>query len=152
MITKEIEHALYKHLWKQGWYGVFEMAVPRAIMNKYHRERVDMFTYETNGIFRAYEIKRSKEDFYSKCAWSWIGHYNYFVMPNKLYTEVKDDIPNGIGVWCVYEGKRGLFLECVKKPKKKELLCSSEDLMFSLMQAFSREYKKYRKILEKKDK
>ena len=149
MTTKEIEHIAYKHFWKTGWYGCFEVAVPRAIVNKYHRERVDFLTYETTGIFRAYEIKRTKEDFYSGCAWSWIGHYNYFIMPNSLYSEVKKDIPDGIGVWCVYESKMHKRMDCVKKPKKRELLCSNSDMMFSLMQGLSREYKKYRKILAK---
>ena len=152
MTTKEIEHIAYKHFSKIGWYGCFEIAIPRAIVNKYHRERLDFLTYETTGIWRAYEIKRNKQDFYSGHAWSWIGHYNYFIMPKELYEEVKDDIPEGIGVWCIYvQGKRK-WMECEKKPKKRELLCSHEDMTFSLMQGLSREYKKYRKLLEKKDK
>lgn len=150
MTTKDIENIAYNYLWKKGWYGVFEVAVPRAIVNKYHRERVDLLTYETTGIYRAYEIKNSKSDFYSRCAWSWIGNYNYFIMPYKLYTEVKNDIPDGIGVWVVREYSKSM--ECIKKPKRRELLCYSTDMMFSMMQAMSREYKKYRKLLEKENK
>lgn len=150
MTTKEIEHIAYNYLWKKGWYGVFEVAVPRAIVNKYHRERVDFLTYETTGVYRAYEIKRDKADFYSGCAWSWIGHYNYFIMPYKLYVEVKQDIPKDIGVWVVREYSKDM--ECVKKPKKRELLCNSEDMQFAMLQALSREYKKYRRILQKQDK
>ena len=152
MTTKEIEHIAYKHFSKIGWYGCFEVAIPRAIINKYHRERLDFLTYETNGTWRAYEIKRNMQDFYSGHAWSWIGHYNYFIMPKELYNEVKDDIPDGIGVWCVYKHDKRKYMGCEKKPKKRELLCSHEDMLFSLMQSLSREYKKYRKILEKKDK
>lgn len=150
MTTKEIENIAYNYLWKKGWYGVFEVAIPRAIVNKYHRERVDFLTYETTGIYRAYEIKRNKADFYSGCAWSWIGNYNYFIMPCELYYEVKDDIPDGIGVWVVREYNKSM--ECIKKPKRRELLCSSTDMMFAMMQSMSREYKKYRKILEKENK
>ena len=150
MTTKEIEHIAYNYFYKTGWYGVFEVAIPRAIVNKYHRERVDFLTYETTGIYRAYEIKRDKADFYSGCAWSWIGHYNYFIMPYKLYIEVEKDIPKDIGVWVIREHSKNM--ECVKKPKKKELLCSSADMQFAMFQAFSREYKKYRKILEKENK
>ena len=150
MTTKEIENIAYNYLWKKGWYGVFEVAIPRAIVNKYHRERLDFLTYETTGIYRAYEIKRNKSDFYSGCAWSWIGNYNYFIMPYELYYEVKDDIPDGIGVWVVREYSKNM--ECIKKPKRRELLCSSTDMMFSMMQAMSREYKKYRKLLEKENK
>ena len=150
MTTKDIENIAYNHFWRKGWYGVFEVAVPRSIVNKYHRERVDLLTYETTGIYRAYEIKRNKNDFYSGCAWSWIGNYNYFIMPYGLYEEVKQDIPDGIGVWVVREHSKSM--ECIKRPKRRELLCSSTDMMFSMMQAFSREYKKYRKILKKENK
>ena len=150
MTTKEIENIAYNYLWKKGWYGIFEVAVPRAIVNKYHRERVDLLTYETTGIYRAYEIKNSKSDFYSKCAWSWIGHYNYFIMPYELYCEVKHDIPDDIGVWVVREYSKNM--NCVKKPKKRELLCQSYDMMFAMLQAMSREYKKYRKLLQQNSK
>lgn len=150
MTTKDIENIAYNYLWKKGWYGVFEVAVPRAIINKYHRERVDFLTYETSGVYRAYEIKISKSDFYSGCAWSWIGNYNYFIMPYDLYCEVKNDIPEGIGVWVVREYSKNM--ECIKRPKRRDLICSHEDMMFALMQAMSREYKKYRKIKEKETK
>ena len=145
MTTKEIENIVYKNFWRKGWYGIFEVAVPRAIINKYHRERLDFLTYETTGIFRAYEIKRSLSDFRSGCAWSWIGHYNYFIMPVDLYPKVKEEIPDGIGVWVVYEHGT---MACVKNPKRRELLCSKEDMMFAMMQGLSREYKKYRKSQE----
>ena len=150
MTTKDIENIAYNRFWKKGWYGVFEVAIPRAIVNRYHRERVDFLTYETTGIFRAYEIKRDKNDFYSGCAWSWIGNYNYFIMPYGLYKEVKNDVPEGVGVWVIYENSK--TMECIRKPKYRKLLCSSADMMFAMLQAMSREYKKYRKILEKQDK
>ena len=153
MTTKEIEHIAYKHFSKIGWYGCFEVAVPRAIIDKYHRERVDFLTYETNGIWRCYEIKRNLQDWKSGSKLSWYAHYNYLICPPDLYNKIKDEIPNDIGVWLVYKtGNNKGFLDCVKKPKKKTLLCSHEDMMQSLVQALSREYKKYRKILEKKDK
>ena len=120
--------------------------MPRAIVNRYHRERVDFLTYETDGTYRAYEIKNSVGDFYSGCKWSFIGNYNYFILNASIYEKVKKDIPNGIGVWLVYESG---CMECIKKPQKQELRCKPEQMMFSLMQALSREYKKYRKILEK---
>lgn len=146
LTTKDIEKIIYKHFWKKGWYGVFEVAIPRAIVNRYHRERVDFLTYETTGIYRAYEIKNSISDFYSGAKWSFIGNYNYFILCSSIYEKVKKDIPEGIGIWLVYESGR---MECVKKPKRKELQCKSEDMMFAMLQGLSREYKKYRKLLEK---
>ena len=146
LTTKDIEKIIYKHFWKKGWYGVFEVAIPRAIVNRYYRERVDFLTYETTGIYRAYEIKNSISDFYSGAKWSFIGNYNYFILCSSIYEKVKKDIPEGIGIWLVYESGR---MECVKKPKRKELQCKSEDMMFAMLQGLSREYKKYRKLLEK---
>ena len=150
MTTKDIENIAYNYLWKKGKYLVFEVAIPRAIQNKYHRERLDLCEYDSDGTFRGYEIKRDLADFRSGCAWSWICNYNYFIMPNDLYNKVKDEIPNGIGVWVVREGSK--HMECVKKPKRRELLCSKEDMMIMMIQGLSREYKKYRKLKEKENK
>lgn len=136
--TKDIEKIAYKKLWHKGWYGCFEVAIPRAMQNKKRRERVDLMSYETGGIFRCYEIKRTKSDFYSKCAWSFIGNYNYFIMPKELYEKVKSDIPSGVGVYIV----TGIRMEIVVRPKYMELQCDKMDMMVALLQGLSREYKK----------
>lgn len=143
MTTKEIENALYKHLWKKGRYIIFEVAVPREIQPRYHRDRLDVMMYDSDGTFRGIEIKSNLSDFHSSASWSWICHYNYFAMPNDLYLKVKDEIPKGIGVWVVYNDKR---IECVVKPKRRELLCSKDAMLIAMLQGFSREYKKYRRI------
>ena len=52
------------------------------------------------GVFICYEIKSCKEDFYSGFGKNFIGEKNYFVMPMKLYNEVKTEIPYGVGVMC----------------------------------------------------
>lgn len=77
------------------------------------KERVDFMTYDTKGIFRCYEIKVSKSDFHSKHANSFVGHYNYYVVTQELYNQIKDEIPDWIGC---YIGQ-----SCVKKPKYQEL-------------------------------
>lgn len=153
MTTKELEILLYNHLWKKGWYGVFECAIPKCLCKKMHRERVDMISYETSGIWRSYELKISKSDLYSDAALSWIGHYNYLVCTEDLVEEAKKILPKDIGIYAAYErsnGLKGIYLS--RNPRKRELLCSHEDMLFALMQAMSREYKKYRKILEKQGK
>lgn len=150
MTTKDIEKIAYDYLWKKGRYMVFEMAVPREIQNKYHRERLDLIAYDSDGTFRGYEIKRDLNDFRSGCAWSWICHYNYFIMPNTLYQKVQDEIPEDIGVWVCYDGYKTMC--CVKKPKKRKLICSKEALLLAMLQSLSREYKKYRKLKSKETK
>lgn len=127
-----------------------EMAVPREIQNKYHRDRLDLIRYDSNGTFYGYEIKRDIGDFHSGCSWSWISNYNYFIMPNTLYDKVKDEIPDGIGVWVCYENSKSMY--CVKKAKYRELICSKEALLLSMLQSLSREYKKYRKLKEQEEK
>lgn len=151
MTTKDIENILYKQLWKKGWYGVYECAIPKCLCRKTRRERVDMLTYETTGIYRAYEIKISKQDLHSDNALSWIGHYNYLVCTESLVEDAKKMLPDDIGILVACEQKNKKWIRLEKRPKKRELLCSHEDMLFALMQALSREYKKYRKLKEKED-
>lgn len=92
-------------------------------------------TYDTKGIWRCYEIKVSKSDFYSKSKKTFIGHYNYFVMPEELYEEVKNDIPNHVGV---HTGDR-----VIKNPKKQELTVDEQILKDSLIRSLSRENEKF---------
>ena len=153
MTTKEIENIAYNHLWAKGKYLVFEVAAPRELVNKYHRERVDLLMYESTGIWKCFEIKNSVSDFRSSAKHSFWADYNYYILNADIYESVKDEIPNDIGVWLVYKPEKSKgWMECVKKPKKRKRLCSHESLMFALMQGLSREYKKYRKIKEKEDK
>ena len=152
MTTKELEHLLYKYLWRKGWYGVFECAIPKCLCRKVHRERVDMLTYETTGIWRAYELKISKADLHSNAALSWIGHYNYLVVTEDLIEEAKKILPKDIGIYAAYERGSKKWIDLVRNPRKRELLCKHEDMQFAMMQALSREYKKYRKLKEQEEK
>lgn len=144
MTTKEIENIIYDYLWKKGRYIITEVAVPRSIQNRYHRDRLDMLMYDSDGTFRGIEIKRNLQDFHSSASWSWIANYNYFCMPHDLYTKVKDEIPDGIGVWVIYDDSK--YAKCIKNPKYRELQCSKEDMLLCMLQGLSREYKKYRHL------
>jgi hypothetical protein len=156
MTTKEMECYIYNHLWKQGTYLCFEVAMPCLIQGtrcSVVKERVDLLSHDSKGNWRFYELKVSKSDFHSKAKKTFLGNYNYYVMPLELYKQVKDEIPDDIGVWTVYEsnyGRKHGFCNCVKKPKRKELQVDREELMFNFMQALSREYRKYRKHINKK--
>ena len=144
MTTKDIEKIAFKHLSQKGRYIIFEVAVPRALQDSKHRNRIDMIMYDTSGAFRGLEIKRDIYDFHSPASWSWICNYNYFIMPDDLYEVVKDEIPDGIGVWVINKNTKSM--KCVVRPEYKELLCSKEDMLIAMMQGFSREYKKYRQL------
>jgi hypothetical protein len=129
-LTTELERQIWAATSKQGTFGCFEVTI-----GWFGNERVDYITYDTKGTWRCYEIKVSKSDFYSKAKKTFVGHFNYFVLPDKeLYEKVNDDIPKHIGV---YIGNW-----CVKKPKKQELLVDEQVLKNSLIRSLAREFSK----------
>ena len=127
--TKQAEIDIYRATAKQGVFGCFEVTI-----GWFGSERVDYLTYDTSGIFRCYEIKVSKSDFRSKAANTFVGHYNYYVLTQDLYEQVKDEIPAHIGV---YVGQT-----CVKRPKRQELKTDVTTLKNSLIRSLSREVDK----------
>jgi len=155
MTTREIEYGMVLVLRKMGTYMCFEVMMPdphgrlgRSL------ERVDLLTFDTKGVWRFYEIKITKSDFYSKAAHTFKGHLNYFVMPKALYEQVKDDIPPDIGVYVARSEKRSrpyeheiVVCSCIKKARRRELGVDEDKLKFAFMQALSREHEKYRHLL-----
>lgn len=109
------------------------------------RERVDLLTYDTKGNWRFYELKISKSDFYSNSKHTFLGHFNYYVMPIELYEQVKSDIPKHVGCYVSYGG----LCVSIKKAQRQELKIKKDELLFSFMQSLSRENEKYRRLLRK---
>ena len=127
--TLELERLIWRGTHKQGVFGCFEVTI-----GWFGKERVDYMTYDTNGIFRCYEIKVTRADFHSKAANTFLGHFNYYVMPQELYEEVKDEIPAHVGV---YTGE-----SCVKKAKRRTLGADERVLKDSLIRSLFREVTK----------
>jgi len=127
--TIKLEKDIFKATQKQGVFGCMEVTI-----GWWGKERVDYITYDTKGVWRCFEIKVSKADFHSKAKKTFIGHYNYFVMPSKLYEQVKDEIPNHIGVYCGGD--------LVKRAKKQELGVDEQILKDSMIRSLYREYEK----------
>lgn len=132
-LTHQLENKLWRHTNKRGTFGCFEVTIGWR-----GRERVDYLTYDTQGIFRCYEIKVSKADFYSDNMLSFLGHYNYFVMPLELYHQVKEDIEDFVGVYIPEDGK----LVSVKRSKKRELKVDKDLLKDSMIRSLYRESEK----------
>ncbi|PLR99534.1 hypothetical protein [Bacillus sp. T33-2] len=128
-LTIELERKIWEATNKQGTFGCFEVTI-----GWFGEERVDYITYDTKGIWRCCEIKVSKADFYSKAKKTFVGHFNYFVMPKELYEEVKEDIPAHVGV---YIGNYS-----IKKAKKQYLTVDEQVLKDSLIRSLSREFSK----------
>lgn len=130
-LTLELEKSLYSNTSKTGVFGCFEVTIG---FNSYKPERVDYITYDTKGIWRCYEIKVSKSDFHSKANKTFVGHYNYYVMPKELYEEVKEEIPQHIGV------HTGSY--CIKSAKKQDLVVDEKILKDSLIRSLCRDSEK----------
>lgn len=126
--TLKLEREIWSATHKQGVFGCFEVTI-----GWFGNERVDYLTYDTNHIFRCYEIKVSRADFHSKNRNTFVGHYNYYVMPLSLYDVVAKEIPDGIGVYC--DGG------CVRKAKKRDCV-DANTLKDSLLRCLYREAEK----------
>lgn len=136
--TLEFESYLKKYTHKQGIF-----ACPEVTIGWFGNERVDYLTYDTNDYFKCYEVKVTKQDFYSKNHNTFIGNYNYYVMPRDLYYEVQKDIPKEIGV--LVENKIGdkIYhyspLRSIKPAIKQELKVDKDILKNSLIRSLYRE-------------
>lgn len=127
--TIKLERDIFEATNKTGIFGCFEVTI-----GWWGDERVDYITYDTKGVWRCYEIKVSKSDFYSKARKSFVGHYNYFVLTKELYEQVKGDIPKGIGCYVEFEVK--------KRASKQELGVNEQTLKDSMIRSLSREFQK----------
>lgn len=147
--TKDIETCLMRSNHKMNTFCCLEVGIvfkikkprenyPQYYVTKYETEICDFMTYEQDkDIFKCYEIKVTKQDFYSKAKKTFVGNYNYYSMPKTLYMEVKKDIPKEIGVVDQYGN-------CLKRPIKTNLKINKEKLLVSMLKSLNREnYKNF---------
>lgn len=156
--TKKLEQLLSYKFNSRSEFYVFECTI-----GWYGREIVDCIMYNCDRQTYCYEIKQSVQDFHSKNALTFIGNYNYFVMPYELYLKVKDEIPNNIEVyvsikttntrnftqdnWNEYNLKRqqGIYengldeLVCIKKAYRQELKADKEVILSSMLRSMQRD-------------
>lgn len=132
-LTHTLENQLWKHTKKRGTFGCFEVTI-----GWYGKERVDYLTYDTKGVFRCFEVKVSKSDFYSSNKLSFLGNYNYYVMPQELYNQVKEDIEDFVGVYI----SKGSKLVSVKRAKRQQLKVEKDILKDSMIRSLYRESEK----------
>lgn len=111
-LTLKQEELIYQEVnaKKIGLYSSFEVAVKEN-----QREYIDFMTMDTNETIRCYEIKSSLADFKSKSAKTFIGDFNYYVMPAELYEKIKDELEWGVGVY-VTEGNT---IKRIKNSRRK---------------------------------
>ncbi|HCE11862.1 MAG TPA: hypothetical protein DEQ24_03715 [Enterococcus sp.] len=141
-LTIEMEEALYYYCRENSDIVVEEVVMPDD------QGIVDTLSYrlsaENEFEWRLYELKVSLADFRSKAKLSFIGHYNYFVLPKALYEKVKDQILPAIGVLVYHSfidkesGRKGYF-SVEKKPQRQLLQVPEKALLFRLISAQARE-------------
>jgi len=133
-LTLQLERDIWNATQKNGTFSIFEMTIGFNVKSKI-RERCDYVIYTpSKNEWRFFEIKISKSDFHSKCKNTFYGNYNYFCLTKELYEQVKDEIPNGIGV---YIGGK-----LIVRAKKRELTISSDILKDSMIRSLCREFQK----------
>ena len=90
------------------------------------------------GDFYCYEIKSSVEDFKSKHGHNFLGDFNYYVMPRKVYEAVKDMLPYGVGVYVTDEDCR-LALYIVKQARRKSRTRPVSEMLLMMFRSAARE-------------
>lgn len=141
--TLIIEDVLYQNLFGSNpclarEYGTKEVTVT-LLKEKKVKEIVDFLSYNAKkDEFRCYEIKVSMADFKSKAAKTWIGNYNYLVIPRELYLkqslyEWKEQIPYYVGIIVVNVERRSKWV--AKRPAPMEV---SAGMKFMLRQSLIR--------------
>lgn len=118
-----------------GQFGCDEVTI-----GPFGRERVDYMTWDFKGVWRCFEIKVSKADFHSKARKTFVGHLNYYVMPQALYEAVKTEIPAHIGVLIPAGGIVGYPLVSAKKAVRQPLQSDEKTLTMSIMRSLFRTY------------
>lgn len=101
------------------------------------------------GDFYCYEVKSSVEDFHSKNGHNFIGDFNYYVMPEDVYNEVKNEIPYNVGVYIPdgvnYKGK-WYDLKCIKKARRKDRDRPVNEMLLMMFRSCSRDVLKFKRM------
>ncbi|MCD2256831.1 hypothetical protein ACNAN0_10385 [Agrilactobacillus fermenti] len=90
--TLDIEQTLYAYCREQGQLVVEEVSLPDD------QGIVDTLSRDTQGRYTCFELKVTKADFHSKAKLSFIGDYNYFVLPRHLIAQVAAEVPSTVGI------------------------------------------------------
>lgn len=155
-LTRQLESTLYQYCLEQGAYVVEEVSMPadKGIVDTLSYQQLPDGTLD----WRCYELKVTKADFHSKAKLSFIGNYNYFVLPQALYVEVADEIPSHIGV-LIYRAfdQQALdlapqppqtpgFLTVAKKAQHQDLQVEESPLISHFIASLFREVDKAKRV------
>lgn len=89
------------------------------------------------GHFFCYEIKSSTADFHSPNGHNLIGDYNYYIMPEEVFNEVKREIPRTVGVYVPDEEFR--TLRNVKQARLTDRTRSIPEMLLMMYRSSNRD-------------
>ena len=152
-ITRLLSLSLEKHI---NWNNDPRIYLAREVTFDYSTSnsiRVDFMKFKPvnntvsgieKGDFYCYEVKSSVEDFHSKNGHNFIGEYNYYVMPEDVYEQIKSEIPYRDGVY-VPNGKnyKGEWydLRSVKKAERKDRDKPMSEMLLMMFRSAARDRK-----------
>lgn len=146
-ITKQLTELLKLHINPNGDTRIYTAAEVTFDYYSAHPIRVDYMKFKPvnnspggieRGSFYCYEIKSCKEDFESGHGLNFIGDFNYLVLPEGLYEELKRSIPYDVGV---YEPSGDIWkpLKCVKKARQVTRKRSVAEMLLMMFRSSNRE-------------
>ena len=92
-----------------------------------------------------YEVKSSVEDFHSKNGHNFLGDYNYYVMPEEVYEQIKKEIPHNVGVYVpdgMHYRENWYDLKAIKKAKRKDRNRPVSEILLMMFRSAARERRK----------
>lgn len=140
-LTLQMEETLYYYAREKGDIVVEEVTMPaeQGIVDTLSCCLDEHKDFE----WRCYELKVTKADFHSTAKLSFIGNYNYFVLPENLFKQVQEEIPAHVGalVYHPFKGESPIpgFFTSEKKPQRQDLAVDEKELLYRLIASQARE-------------
>lgn len=149
IITKAVSAALRAHLNPHNDTRIYLAKEVTFDYGSWNMCRVDWVQFKpvnntVSGIEQGkvicYQIKTSKADFHSKNGHNFLGDYNYYVMPDYVYEEVKSEIPYKIGVMTVslHCGTKRVC-RTVKPASRRDRSKSLQECLFMMLRSAARD-------------
>lgn len=132
--TYQLEETIALATWKLGQIGCPEVGLGEEGI-------IDYITMEMTGerLVCCYELKITKDDFLSDAKKTFIGDYNYYVIPTALWNSVRGHIAPGIGCWCM--DNRGQAT-CMLEAERRECSLDRSYVAMRIIHGLRREHGK----------
>ncbi len=145
--TKHLTELLRKHINPNNDTRIYTAAEVTFDYYTEHPIRIDYMRFKPvnnsqggieRGSFYCFEVKSCKEDFESGHGLNFIGDFNYLVLPEGLYDQLKRKIPYDVGV---YEPSGDIWkpLKCVKKARQITRNRSAAEMLLMMFRSANRE-------------